>query len=146
MSGGGVVGGGGATVGSANKINVAVDMGDTSCYVKVHAPDRRGLLQDILKALQLLPMDVHRAAVTTNLDAAGVIWVTDIFELKINTDGSVPRISSDEVRLRLQSSLLESYMEYENPEFYNKKRKGENINDGHASNGQSNSGQSFDSD
>jgi len=37
------------TVVAAARISVAVDMGEESCYVKVHAPDRRGLLTDILK-------------------------------------------------------------------------------------------------
>ena len=37
--------------------------------------------------------------------------------------GSVPRISSDEVKRRLQQSLYEAYMAYANPELYNKKRK-----------------------
>jgi UTP:GlnB (protein PII) uridylyltransferase len=70
-------------------MNIAVDMGETNCFIKVHAPDRRGLLQDILKALQLLPMDVHRAAVTTNTYITGVVWVTDIFELTINVNGRI---------------------------------------------------------
>ena len=121
----------------ASTIHIAVDMGEQNCFIKVQAPDRRGLLQDILKSLQLLPMDVRRAAVTTDTDQMGVVRVTDIFELDIR-DG--PRISSDEVKRRLQRSLYEAYMAYENPDTYNKKRKGEegsatlsgNTNSGHS--------------
>lgn len=98
----GADGGGGWAPGGLgeNTVNIAVDMGENNCFIKVRAPDRRGLLQDILKALQLLPMELHRAAVTTDTDPAGVVWVTDIFELTMINDGSVPRVSSDEVKRR----------------------------------------------
>lgn len=103
------------------QMKITVDVGEHFCHIQVQSPDRRGLLQDILKALYQLPMRVNRSVVNTDTDEFGVIWVTDIFEL-VYIEG-VPRITGDEVRARLHRSLTESIMEYEYPDFFNKKRK-----------------------
>jgi len=106
-------------------LNVAVEMGAEICYVKIKAPDRQGLLQDILNALHALPMKVQRAVVTTDTEN-GVVFVTDIFELAINT--AIPfdqRISAEETKARLHSTLHESFLAYENPELYARKRNRE---------------------
>jgi len=107
---------------SGEVLNVAVEMGAEICYVKIKAPDRQGLLQDILNALHALPMKVQRAVVTTDTEN-GVVFVTDIFELAINT--AIPfdqRISAEETKARLHSTLHESFLAYENPELYARKR------------------------
>lgn len=110
---------------SGEVLNVAVEMGAEICYVKIKAPDRQGLLQDILNALHALPMKVQRAVVTTDTEN-GVVFVTDIFELAINT--AIPfdqRISAEETKARLHSTLHESFLAYENPELYARKRNRE---------------------
>jgi hypothetical protein len=84
------------------------------CYVKFHALDRRGLLTELMSALHELPMDISRANISTKVDIEGRIWVTDIFELKIGgKDGNLPRISGDEVKVRLQNDLLASCKSFE---------------------------------
>ena len=109
---------------SGQTINVAVEMGEEICYVKIKAPDRQGLLQDILNALHALPMTVQRAVVTTDSEN-GVVFVTDIFELKINTAIPVEqRMSPEDVKTHVHQSMHASFLAYENPELYARKRKG----------------------
>lgn len=113
-----------STLNSGQTINVAVEMGEEICYVKIKAPDRQGLLQDILNALHALPMTVQRAVVTTDSEN-GVVFVTDIFELKINTAIPVEqRMSPEDVKTHIHRSLHASFLAYENPELYARKRRG----------------------
>ena len=113
-----------STLNSGQTINVAVEMGEEICYVKIKAPDRQGLLQDILNALHALPMTVQRAVVTTDSEN-GVVFVTDIFELKINTAIPVEqRMSPEDVKTHIHQSMHASFLAYENPELYARKRKG----------------------
>uniref|UniRef100_A0A7S0IGZ0 BHLH domain-containing protein n=1 Tax=Micromonas pusilla TaxID=38833 RepID=A0A7S0IGZ0_MICPS len=113
-----------STLNSGQTINVAVEMGEEICYVKIKAPDRQGLLQDILNALHALPMTVQRAVVTTDSEN-GVVFVTDIFELKINTAIPVEQgMSTEDVKTHIHRSLHASFLAYENPELYARKRRG----------------------
>eukprot|EP00976_Prorocentrum_cordatum_P084240 1185572-Prorocentrum_minimum.AAC.4 len=57
--------------------------------------DRRGLLSDILNALQPLPLEVKRAAITTSPDGI----VTDIFDVKLD-DGA--GLDSDQLRTQVR--------------------------------------------
>ena len=55
----------------------------------------------------------------------GVVFVTDIFELKINTAIPVEqRISPEDVKTHIHQSMHASFLAYENPELYARKRKG----------------------
>jgi hypothetical protein len=104
----------GAALDNNSTINLSVDMRNDICYVKFHALDRRGLLKELMSALHELPMDISRANISTKVDIEGRIWVTDIFELKIGgKDGNLPRISGDEVKVRLQNDLLASCKSFE---------------------------------
>jgi hypothetical protein len=105
---------------------VAVDVDkkwdEDNSYIRVRAPDRRGLLQDILTALYSLSMDIKRATVQQYVDSkTGVPMVIDIFELA-DREG-MPRLSAEEVKTRIQRSLTLSVAEYEHPEGYARKRR-----------------------
>jgi hypothetical protein len=92
-------------------------MGAEKCYVQVRARDRRGLLQDILRAIGRLPMTVTRANCVPARDpATGVVWVTDVFELSL-TPGA-PRVTGEQARERIARSLAELQAEYEHPTEY----------------------------
>jgi hypothetical protein len=92
-------------------------MGAEKCYVQVRARDRRGLLQDILRAIGRLPMTVTRANCVPACDpATGVVWVTDVFELSL-TPGA-PRVTGEQARERIARSLAELQAEYEHPTEY----------------------------
>ena len=109
---------------SAGRVAVDVDSGwnEGNSYIRVRAPDRRGLLQDILMALYSLSMDIKRATVQQYIDSkTGVPMVMDIFELA-DREG-MPRMSAEEVKTRLQHSLTLAVAEYEHPEGYARKRR-----------------------
>jgi UTP:GlnB (protein PII) uridylyltransferase len=80
---------------------IEVDKGPNHCYIKVSCQDRRGLLADILMAINALPMEVRRAAITTSTEE----HVTDIFEMR--RDMSQPDMTADEIKDCLQHHLKE---------------------------------------
>ena len=106
-----------AAGGAGSDVSVGVQMGAEKCYVQVRARDRRGLLQDILRAIGRLPMTVTRANCVPARDpATGVVWVTDVFELSL-TPGA-PRVTGEQARERIARSLAELQAEYEHPTEY----------------------------
>ena len=60
--------------------------------------DRRGLLSDILNALQPLPLEVKRAAITTSPDGV----VTDIFDVKLDEGAG---LNSDQLKTQVECFL-----------------------------------------
>lgn len=80
--------------------HVEVDMGPDHCYIKVTCEDRRGLLADILRSLQPLPLEISRAAITTSHETG---MVTDIFEMKPDPAAG----TANEVKEQVLSRLLE---------------------------------------
>ena len=94
---------GSAPLGGSEHNPHRVDMGGQNCFIKVQAPDRRGLLHPQISSAPAV--DVRRAAVTTDTDQMGGTGHRYL-ELDIR-DG--PRISSDEVKRRLQRSLYEAH-------------------------------------
>jgi len=87
-----------ASEGSSPASGVVVDMGTSHCYIKVWMVDRRGLLSDILNALQPLPLEVKRAAITTSPDGV----VTDIFDVKLDDGVS---LTSEQLKGQVERSL-----------------------------------------
>jgi len=112
-------------------IKFSVDLRNDNCYIKFHTIDRRGLLPDLMSALHELPMDITRANITTKVDDAGRMWVTDIFELKIGgIRGGLPRICSGEVKRRLRNALVASTRAFEGEDGSGSKKRKENDNGG----------------